>query len=402
MHFLVYNMGMLIVARALVGVAGGASTVLTPMYLGEISPLAIRGSIGTMTQVSVVFGILASILLALPYATESEWRFVFLPIPAIGLLQIFPGAFFLPESPRWLRLKGRELEARATLDRFSGTISTLGCDESEADDGSGMEMIPCDGSTSSERFANEEDEPEASENEEQSPSVAVQKPFRDFFLDPRNRIPIISSLIFPIAQQLSGVNAVFYYSNMFFEGVIDDPINGTLAAFAINVLATLFALPLVDRVGRKTLLCWSAGGMFVCCILLTLALLEILPNSMAVVAVLIYISFFELGLGSIPFFLVSELIDPEYFGRMQSLAMTINWLCNFLVGMCFPFMVKHLGSFSFVPFAAALLVAFVYAIVWLPETRGKSLDEVMADIERRRTGGRQAVALSPNEDATFV
>ena len=294
------------------------------------------------------------------------------------------------------------MEARATLDRFSGTISTLGCDESEADDGSGMEMIPCDGSTSSERFANEEDEPEASENEEQSPSVAVQKPFRDFFLDPRNRIPIISSLIFPIAQQLSGVNAVFYYSNMFFEGVIDDPIIGTLAAFAINVLATLFALPLVDRVGRKTLLCWSAGGMFVCCILLTLALLEILPNSMAVVAVLIYISFFELGLGSIPFFLVSELIDPEYFGRMQSLAMTINWLCNFLVGMCFPFMVKHLGSFSFVPFAAALLVASVYAIVWLPETRGKSLDEVMADIERRRTGGRQAVALSPNEDATFV
>uniref|UniRef100_A0A6U6GVL9 Hexose transporter 1 n=1 Tax=Odontella aurita TaxID=265563 RepID=A0A6U6GVL9_9STRA len=407
MHVFVVDMAMLTGARFLIGVAGGKSTVLTPMYLGEVSPPAIRGSIGTMTQVSVVMGILASILIALPYSSEHFWRIVFLPIPVVGLLQVVAGWYALPESPRWLLLNHpdeRGQEAVRTIECLCGTSGS-----GVEDDVTEIEMIAdrikdvgtIPGSHD-ESMTGFEDDASSIEGEIQMDQEENPRSILSFLTDPRNRIPVISSLLFPIAQQLSGINAVFYYSTMFFEGVIDDPKSGTVAAFAVNVVATLLALPLMDRYGRRTLLSLSAGGMFTCCVILTFALEGFLPNNITFAAVLLYICSFGLGLGCIPFFLISELIEPEFFGRMQSLAMTTNWLCNFLVGMGFPFMVEHLGSFSFIPFAVNLFFTLVYAIVWLPETRSKSLHEVMGDIERRGRKGHTAVSLSPNEDASIL
>ena len=155
----------------------------------------------------------------------------------------------------------------------------------------------------------------------------------------------------------------------------------------------------MDRLGRKTLLSLSTGGMFLCCILLTIALEGSLPGMMTVVGVMLYICFFELGLGCIPFFLASEMIEPEFSGRVQSISMSCNWFSNFCVGMLFPYMDKYFGPFSFVPFAVVLLGTVLYASFVLPETRGKTPGQVMQDLELRRGGGHHPI---PAVDTDFI
>jgi len=283
------------------------------MMLSEISPTAIRGSIGTLTQLACVLGILASILWALPYCSNDKWRIIFLPISAMAAFGMVASPFCLPESPQWLllnRYETRGEEARNTM-RLFRKESPNGMEEIE------MEVLELLGENrdTNATDANSElpmfrhmatnsiaPEPISGDEEEVQEPSPNDTSFGAYAKDPRNRVALMSSVLFPVAQQLSGINAVFYYSTSFFEGVIANPQTGTIIAFSVNVVATLVALALMDRLGRKTLLSWSAGGMFVCCVVLTFSLLGMLPGYVTVVAVMLYISFFEMGLGCIPFF----------------------------------------------------------------------------------------------------
>ena len=112
--------------------------------------------------------------------------------------------------------------------------------------------------------------------------------------------------------------------------------------------------------------------------------MKILPGFVTVLAVMLYISFFEIGLGCIPFFLASEMIEPEFLGSVQSFTMSLNWFSNFCVGIFFPYMDKFLGAYSFVPFAIVLFGTLLYSIFVLPETRGKSLSEVRQELNERQ------------------
>mmetsp|Transcript_2616 Transcript_2616/g.4077 ORF Transcript_2616/g.4077 Transcript_2616/m.4077 type:complete len:572 (-) Transcript_2616:155-1870(-) len=444
LHVITPNMTGLIIARIMVGLAGGTSTVVTPVYLGEIAPPHIKGSIGTMTQLSMVLGIMASVLVALPFCTESQWRFIFVPLPVLSLVFVMCVPFLLPESPKWLLLNhyvSRGQEAKDTLKRFRAggdsydasdiieqevELSLSGIlQESSTRNLDGVFQDTDDDDDDGVWLAGEydSDDPDSNNHDNNNPihphtgsSTVVSSTapnddstVRSFLLLRSNRIAFTSSILFPIAQQLSGINALFYYSTTFFEGVIDNPQNGTILAFFVNVLATILALMLMDRCGRKTLLSWSAGGMLGCCILLTWVRVttanedgEVLLNNdnggidgrqreedvvssssskyLIVLAVMLYITFFEIGLGSIPFFLASELIPSQFLGRVQSISFSANWTCNFLVGMLFPYMDKYLGAYSFVPFGVMLFGTALYAICILPETRGKSLDDVMREL----------------------
>jgi MFS family permease len=164
------------------------------------------------------------------------------------------------------------------------------------------------------------------------------------------------------------------------------------------VVATVGALLIMDRFGRKTLLAWSAWGMAGCCFFLTLSLLKILPPIITVLCVLLYISFFEVGLGCIPFFLASELIQPQFLGTVQSMAMASNWFSNFCVGLLFPAMDKYLGAYSFVPFAPVLVGTGGYAIWVLPETRGKSLDMVLAELREQQEQQHHELLVAQNDE----
>jgi len=299
------------------------------------------------TQVSVVVGILVSALWAVPFCTEDLWRVVFLPLPVVAALGIVLERFgWLPESPLWLLLRSGEnggQDARDTIRLLrNGHVSD---EDVEAE----VRLLMADTDAS------------ASVSEEQS--------FSDYVWKPHNRIPVLSAVLFPMAQQLSGINAVFYYSTLFFDGVIPNPQTGTIVAFLVNVAATILALFLIDRFRRKTLLAWSTGGMCIACVPLTLSLHQYLPPAATVAGVVVYITFFELGLGSIPFFLVPELVAPHFVGRVQSVAMTVNWTMNFGVALLFPSLSSALGPYAFVPFGVVLGVMTLYAVWVLPDRR---------------------------------
>ena len=171
-------------------------------------------------------------------------------------------------------------------------------------------------------------------------------------------------------------NAVFYYSSTFFEGVIDNPLQGTTIVAFVNVVATYVALKLMDNTNRRTLILWSSGGMLVSTFFIIAALMEFIPKSIALVAVMAFVSFFEIGLGPIPWLIVAEMFDAKYVATAMSLACIVNWACNFLVGLLFPLMQAALGPLSFAPFAVVLVFAFLFSYFYLPETHGKTVEEI--------------------------
>jgi len=176
-------------------------------------------------------------------------------------------------------------------------------------------------------------------------------------------------------------------STSFFEGVIDNPLVGTTIVGAVNVLATYVALLLMDRCGRRTLILWSAGGMFFSCIIIILSLLHYFSNIFALLAVNAYVSFFEIGLGPIPWLIVAEMFDAKYVAVAMSACSQLNWACNFLVGLGFPYMNEYLGPYSFLPFAAVLAATFMFALTVLPETQGTSPEELATEMVRNASSG---------------
>jgi MFS transporter, SP family, solute carrier family 2 (facilitated glucose transporter), member 3 len=141
----------------------------------------------------------------------------------------------------------------------------------------------------------------------------------------------------------------------------------------------------MDSSGRKTLLLWSSGGMFLSCVVIVLSLKGYLSNILALVAVNVYVSFFEIGLGPIPWLIVAEMFPAAYIATAMSLCSQLNWACNFIVGLVFPYLNEYLGAYSFGPFACILAFAFSYALLVLPETQGTTPEALIAEMERHNS-----------------
>jgi SP family facilitated glucose transporter-like MFS transporter 3 len=360
----------IILARFIVGFASGYNTVLVPIYLGEVAPPSLRGTIGTMTQLALVIGILFADLVAFPFATHSGWRIMFVVTPLIAAAQLLLSPFLL-ESPRWLLDKDpNSLRARYIIKRLRGLRN-----DQEVEREVGHFTIG-----------------ESAQQQEAGDEGDVLK---EIWSHPKRRKLLVSSLILQMAQQLSGINAVFFYSTSFLEGVVDNPLVGTTIIATVNVVATYIALLMMDSTGRKTLILWSSAGMLVSCIVIVLALLGILNNTLALLAVNVYVFFFEIGLGPIPWLIVAEMFDGKYVARAMGLCSQLNWGCNFIVGMVFPYMDKYLGPYSFFPFAIILALTFMFSLFFLPETQGKTPEDLVADMVERKS---QSVVSESNEE----
>jgi hypothetical protein len=191
-----------------------------------------------------------------------------------------------------------------------------------------------------------------------------------------------------LTQQFSGINAVFFYSTSFFRDAgVSNPTVGTVAAGAVNVLATAAAIPLIEYAGRKPLLLAGAGGMLAAAAGLTGALVAkaALPPAAtpalgytAVGAVMAFIVFFELGLGAIPWSIGAELFPEAPRATAMGAAAAANWVANTLVGLLFPTLQAALGNYSFVPFCAWLAVATGLILAYVPETKGRTPAELLA------------------------
>jgi SP family facilitated glucose transporter-like MFS transporter 3 len=311
----------------------------------------------TVTQFAMVTGILIADLVAFPFAEEDKWRVLFAVTPLVAVMQLVLAPFLL-ESPRWLL--GRDpnsLKARYIIKHLRGLRY-----DHEVETELGHLVMGG-----------------AAQKQEKTSTMAV---LRDMMDDSRVRKLLLSSFALQIAQQFSGINAVFYYSTSFFDGVIENPLIGTTIVGLVNVLATYVVLFLMDRCGRRTLILWSSGGMFLSCIVIVLSLLGYLNNILALVAVNVYVIFFEFGLGPIPWLIVAEMFEGKYVATAMSTSSQLNWACNFIIGFAFPYMNKYLGPYSFVPFACVLLAVFIFAATALPETQGKTPEELVQEMTR--------------------
>jgi MFS transporter, SP family, solute carrier family 2 (facilitated glucose transporter), member 3 len=263
------DMMTIIISRFIVGFASGFSSVLVPIYLGEMAPPTLRGTLGTATQFGLVLGILASDLLAFPFAQPGKWRYMFALTPLIALAQLFLAPFLL-ESPRWLLARdSKSLKARYIIKRLRGLRH-----DHEVETEVGHFVMGG-----------------ASQQENKSQTEILKEMWNNVQM----RKLLTCAIVLQLGQQLTGCNAVFYYSTMFFDGVIANALVGTTIVGVVNVIATYFASLLMDRCGRKPLLLWSAGGMFFSCIAIVASLLGYLNKLVALFAVNSFIAFFEIG-----------------------------------------------------------------------------------------------------------
>ena len=356
------DMYTIIASRFIIGLASGFSSVLVPIYLGEIAPPTLRGLLGTLTQFALVIGILIANLLAFPFATEHDWRALFAATPIVAIIQLLCSPFLL-ETPRWLLNRDpKSSRARYIIKQLRGMRY-----DHEVEHELSNYIIG---------------EAAQHQDEEKSQLAIISEMVSQRGI----RMLLVSSLFLQMANQLSGINAIFYYSTLFFEGVIDNPLIGTTIVGAINVVATYVALLLMDSNGRKTLILWSSGGMFLSCIAIILSLLGYFSNILALVAVNLFVFFYEIGLGPIPWLIVAEMFEGKYVATAMSLCCQLNWACNFVIGFVFPSMNSYLGPYSFGPFAAILATVFLYALLFLQETQGtKPEDLIVVEMESRKS-----------------
>ncbi|XP_060517717.1 solute carrier family 2, facilitated glucose transporter member 1-like isoform X2 [Cylas formicarius] len=347
---------LIILGRFLIGVNSGLNAGLAPMYLAEISPVNLRGAVGTVYQLVITISILIAQIVSLRsvLGTENHW-------PTLLALTIIPAVFqivtlpFCPESPKYLLLsKGKELEAQKSLSWLRGTLAV-------------------------------HDEMDGMRAEAEAMKLVPRVTMRELITNSALRIPLIIALTVMVAQQLSGINAVMFFSSQIFQmaGLTDDSATyATLGMGGINVLMTIVSLFLVEKAGRKTLLLIGFAGMTIDTTLLTISMLLAdkaqALKVMCVIFVLIYVIMFASGPGSIPWFLVSELFNQSARPTASSLAVCINWTANFLVGLAFLPLANAMGPYVFIIFIVLQFLFLLFIHYKVPETKNKTLEEISA------------------------
>ncbi|XP_035585043.1 solute carrier family 2, facilitated glucose transporter member 3 isoform X1 [Zalophus californianus] len=348
---------MLILGRLVIGIFCGLCTGFVPMYIGEVSPTALRGAFGTLNQLGIVIGILVAQIFGLKVimGTEELWPLLlgFTIIPAVLQSAALP---FCPESPRFLLINRKEEEsARDILQRLWGTQDVTQDIQEMKDE--------------STRMAQEK-----------------QATVLELFRSRSYQQPIMISIMLQLSQQLSGINAVFYYSTGIFKDAgVQEPIYATIGAGVVNTIFTVVSLFLVERAGRRTLHMTGLGGMAVCSIFMTISLLlKDNYNWMSFVcigAILVFVAFFEIGPGPIPWFIVAELFSQGPRPAAMAVAGCSNWTSNFLVGLLFPSAAFYLGAYVFIIFTGFLILFLVFTFFKVPETRGRTFEEITRAFE---------------------
>lgn len=345
---------MVIAGRCLVGFNCGLYTGLTPLYLSEIGSANNRGALGTLHQLGVTIGILTSQILGFPeiLGNEGYWHVLLglCAVPPILQLLSMP---FCPESPRYLLItKEKREDAHKALVALRGTADV----DSDLD-----EM----------------------ENEYQHEQREGKISWTHLLRKRSLWKPLIISIVMHLSQQFSGITAVFYYSTKLYVNAGIHPntaAHATSGIGAIMVTMTLITIPLMDRVGRRTLHLLGIGGMFIFSVLITvtLALKDTVDwfRIANIVVSLLYVVFFAVGPGSIPWLIVAELFSQGPRPAAMSISVVINWIANFSVGYAFPSMQKGLGDYSFLPFTVMLLFFWIFVYIYLPETKNKTFEEI--------------------------
>ena len=335
-----------VIFRFIGGLGIGSAAVLSPLYIAEVAPARVRGALVSVNQLAIVTGILLAYFVNWMFAGvgPSNWRWMF-GLGAVPSIFFFLLLLRVPESPRWLVKNGREDEARTVLTR-ADTAEAAAVGIREIKDTLALE----EGS------------------------------FRELF-SPAFRRPLLIAIVLAVFQQITGINAILYYAPRIFEGAgfaRMSAIGQSTIVGLVNMLFTVVAIVLADRVGRRPLLLVATGGMGVSLVLLGAAFkFPFLPASALLFIILLYIAFFASAMGPLVWVVMAEIFPIKVRGSAMGLATLILWFADFLVTLTFPIISDRFHpATAFWIYAAMCGLDLVFMWFYLPETKGRTLEEI--------------------------
>lgn len=335
-------------ARFAGGLAIGVASLLAPLYIAEVAPARSRGRLVSLNQMAIVTGILLAYLVnwGLAFTGPDGWRWMFASaaLPSVVLLAAL---FFVPESPRWLAETGRQSAALEVLARINGRAA-------------GSAVL-----------------------KEINEAIGAESGTLKELLQPGMRRALVLGIALAVLQQITGINTVLFYGSVIFKEQVGGhsdsaAIGANVIIGLVNFLATIAAMYLIDRAGRRPLLMISAGVMAVCQVSLGAAFLLDPPPAYLVLGIMLCCAAaFAIGLGPGTWVLLSEIFPTRVRGRAMSIATVALWVACFALTMTFLTLVRVLtaaGAFSLYGLMCVIELLMIWRL--LPETKGRTLEEI--------------------------
>jgi len=342
---------LLVIFRLIGGIGVGIVSVLGPVYISEISPPKKRGMFVSLHQFAIVIGILLAYIFNYFFIGITDgWRYM-LGIPFIfSILFMILILSSLPESPRWLIAKGNKLKAFNILKKAHG-------------------------------YDLAKDELKDIENSLSSKTKKIS--FKYIFKGKVWKIVLLGAIL-AIFQQMVGINAVINYAPIIFGKT---GVTGNIALLQsvfvglVNFLATFIALRFIDSKGRKALLIWGGVGMTLTLAYLSYGFAFNVSNIGILIAILLYIAFFAASFAPVLGVIATEMFSNHFRGVAMSFTFTVSWISTFIVVQFSPYILTHFGgSVLFGIFAISSFLALIFVKLWIPETKGKSLEEIEREL----------------------
>jgi SP family arabinose:H+ symporter-like MFS transporter len=346
------NLTQFVIARLIGGVGVGIASLLSPMYISEIAPAKIRGTLVTLYQLAIVIGINLVYYINLQIASSGDaqwnldigWR-IMLGSEVIPALLFIILLFFIPESPRWLASKGKIDSAKAIIEKING----------------------------------------------QNKSAELLNEIQDSFKEERGsilvlftsglRMAIVVGMFLAFFSQITGINAIIYYAPEIFKNIgfgADSAMFQTVIIGTVNTVFTFVAIAFIDKYGRRTLLLWGISGMVTCLGGVGLMFhIELSSGPWLLLFILGFIASFAMSLGPIPWVLISEIFPTKFRGVAMSISILMVWIGVVLITQLTPILLEGIGgafTFWIFMFNAIILIIFTYNMI--PETKGKTLEEI--------------------------
>jgi len=346
------NLTQFVMARMIGGIGVGIASMLSPMYISEIAPAKIRGTLVTLYQLAIVLGINLIYFINLKISSsgteqwniDTGWR-IMLGSEVIPALLFLILLLFIPESPRWLASKGKIDEATTILNKLNGEAKAI------------------------------------SLLQEINDSFLEEKGNLKELFQPGLRMAIIVGMFLALFSQITGINAIIYYAPEIFKSVgygTDSAMFQTVIIGVVNTLFTFVAIAYIDKLGRRTLLLWGISGMIICLGGVGFMFyLELSSGPWLLLFILGFIASFAMSLGPIPWVLIAEIFPNKIRGVAMSISILMVWLGVVLITQLTPMLLDGIGgAFTFWVFMANAIILLIFTFRMIPETKGKTLEEI--------------------------
>ncbi|KAL6208527.1 hypothetical protein ACLB2K_019476 [Fragaria x ananassa] len=341
------------IGRMAKGYGMGAFSYVVPVFVAEIAPKHLRGTLTALNQLMIVAGVSVSFIIGVVVS----WR----TLALIGLVPcavtIF-GLFFIPESPRWLAKTGNQKDFEDALQKLRGRDADISKEAEEIQDYiATLDRLP-------------------------------KAKLLDLF-ERRYSRSLIISVGLMICQQLGGINGVCFYVSNIFEQAGFSPSMGSIIYAVLQVVVTAIGAAIMDNAGRKPLILTSATGLLLGCILTAISFFlkvhQLSPKAvpiLAVTGILVFIGSFSIGMGAVPWVIMSEIFPINIKGQAGSFATLVNWFGAWLCSYTFNFLMIWSSYGTFILYAAINVLAIIFIIEMVPETKGRTLEQIQASINK--------------------